>query len=169
MQIFTRLEDKRKTYRVGIDRQFSPTPRYITPLESGILPPMAPNLHLQPVSEVVEEFIPITKKNHLLENVTVEAKRRYFTNDDWKYKNESWGRNHAAVFYDIDRELDNIRDLGEEDPSIFEFFCRKNSLFNNPECKTCLCRLMMTRGFGEDIFPMPTAPSSGLLTMEKPK
>jgi len=135
MQIFTRLEDKRKTYRVGIDRQFSPTPRYITPLESGILPPMAPNLHLQPVSEMVEEFIPITKKNHLLENVTVEAKRRYFTNDDWKYKNESWGRNHAAVFYDIDRELDNIRDLGEEDPSIFEFFCRKNSLFNNPECK----------------------------------
>ena len=38
MQIFTRLDDKRKTYRVRIDRQFSPAPRYVTPLESSAYP-----------------------------------------------------------------------------------------------------------------------------------
>lgn len=137
MQIFTRIEDKRKTFRVGIDRQFSPTPRYITPLESDILPPMSSNLFVHSAADnsVEEEFVPITKKNHVLQNVTVSAKKKYFTNDDWKYKNESWGREHAAIFYDIDRELDNIRDLGEEDPSIFEFLCKKNAMFDNPECK----------------------------------
>ena len=137
MQIFTRIEDKRKTYRVGIDRQFSPTPRYITPLESDILPPMSSNLFVHSAADnsVEEEFVPITKKNHVLQNVTVSAKKKYFTNDDWKYKNESWGRVHATIFYDIDRELDNIRDLGEEDPSIFEFLCKKNAMFDNPECK----------------------------------
>ena len=137
MQIFTRIEDKRKTFRVGIDRQFSPTPRYITPLESDILPPMSSNLFVHSAADnsVEEEFVPITKKNHVLQNVTVSAKKKYFTNDDWKYKNESWGRVHATIFYDIDRELDNIRDLGEEDPSIFEFLCKKNAMFDNPECK----------------------------------
>ncbi|MDO5483252.1 MAG: hypothetical protein Q4F47_09495 [Bacteroidaceae bacterium] len=136
MQIFTRIEDKRKTFRVGIDRQFSPAARYITPLESDILPPMYPNLFAHSASDDLaeEEFIPITKKNHVLQNVIVSAKR-YFTNDDWKYKSESWGSQHAAIFYDIDRELNNIRDLGEEDPSIFEFLCRKNALFDNAEYK----------------------------------
>jgi hypothetical protein len=143
MQIYTRKKtekgkEKLKTYYVGIDRQFSPRARYITPQEAKILHPLDANAFVKkPFEELPdgEEFIPITKKDHVLENVTVKAKRRYFTNDDWQYKNEAWGRQFATLHYDIDKELDAILDRGEPEPTIFYFLCKKNALFDNPECE----------------------------------
>ncbi|MBR1667627.1 MAG: hypothetical protein IJ693_05020 [Bacteroidaceae bacterium] len=129
MQIYTRKKMgkgdwKRKTYYVGIDRRFSPTGRYITPLEASALHPLTPNLFrkdkLQELSEE-DEFIPITQKNHVLQNVTVKAKRRYFTNDDYMYKNEAFGKKYAALYYNIDKELDKILDMGGEIPTITDF------------------------------------------------
>ncbi len=76
-----------------------------------------------------DEFIPITEKDHVLQNVTVKAKRRYFTNDDWRFKNEAYGRQYATLYYDIDKELDDILDRGEPVPLLFDFLARKNSLF----------------------------------------
>ncbi len=134
MQIYTRLNDKRKTYYVGIDRQISPLPQYVSRSATSILHPLAPNLFVlhADVGESgaeEEEFIPITKKNHVLKNVTVKARRRYFTNDDWKYKNESWGREHATLYYDIDREREDILDRGLPTSTIFEFLFMRNSMF----------------------------------------
>ena len=137
MQIYTRKKnkrgkEKRKTYYVGIDRQFSPVPRYITRLETDIERPLPPNLFVKgqewSVEDEEEEFIPITKKDHVLQNVTVKAKRRYFTNDDWKYKNEAWGRQFATLHYDIDKELDAILDKGAPEPTIFNFLRWKNTM-----------------------------------------
>lgn len=138
MQIFTKIEDKLKTFYVGIDRQFSPTPRYISPLEAKIMTPLKPNCFVHKEGEVIPEeevFIPITERNHLLENVTVKAKRRYFTNNDWKYKNEGYGSQFATIYYNIDKEREDILDKGEPLPTLFQFLCKKNMLFNNPECK----------------------------------
>lgn len=134
MQIYTRLNDKRKTYYVGIDRQISPLPQYVSRSATSILHPLAPNLFVlhADVGESgaeEEDFIPITKKNHVLKNVTVKARHRYFTNDDWKYKNESWGREHATLYYDIDREREDILDRGLPTPTIFEFLFMRNSMF----------------------------------------
>lgn len=134
MQIYTRLNDKRKTYYVGIDRQISPLPQYVSRSATSILHPLAPNLFVlhadvEESGAEEEEFIPITKKNHVLKNVTVKARRRYFTNDDWKYKNESWGREHATLYYDIDREREDILDRGLPTPTIFEFLFMRNSMF----------------------------------------
>ena len=137
MFFYTTINDKKKTFRVGVDRQISPTPRYISPLEASVKMPTGPNMFVHKEDEPVpegEEFIPITQKNIVLENVTVKAKRRYFTNDDFKFKNENFARKWASLYYDIDRELDNIRDRGEEEPTIFEFLAKKNAMFNNPEC-----------------------------------
>ena len=131
-------KEKLKTYYVGIDRQFSPEVRYITPLERQILHPLAPNAFVKkPFQELEEEdeFIPITQKDHVIPNVTVKAKRHYFTNNDWRYKNEAYGRQYATLHYDIDKELDKILDRGEPEPTIFEFLARNNMMFNNPECK----------------------------------
>lgn len=140
MQIYTRLNDKRKTYYVGIDRQFSPKPLYVSHAAMQLLNPMKPNLFAvqassQDGTDDKEEFVPITKKNHLLQNVTVKAKRRYFTNDDWKYKNENYGRDNATLYYDIDKEREDILDKGQEVPTIFTFLCRRNAMFENPECE----------------------------------
>ena len=120
--------EKRKTYYVGIDRQFSPPPRYLTPLETEILHPLKPNAFVRnPFAELEEEdeFIPITEKNHVLNNVTVKAKRRYFTNDDWRWKNEAYGKQYASLYYNADRELDNILDRGEPVPTIVGFIMGK--------------------------------------------
>ncbi len=134
MQMSTSVNDKQKTYYIGIDRYFSPTPRFISPTEAYLQIPLEPNLVNKNTPEK-EEFVPITKRDHLLDNVTVSAKRRYFTNDDWKYKNEGYGRENATVFYDIDKELDKYRDQGKEDPTLFELLCKLNAFFNNPDLK----------------------------------
>ena len=135
MQIYTRKKNKRekqkrKTYYVGIDRQFSPVPRYITRLEADIERPKPANLFVRGQPSELEEdeddvFIPITERNHVLQNVTVKAKRRYFTNDDWMYKNEAWGKQYAALYYDIDKEVENYRDRGEPLPRPLEFLKEK--------------------------------------------
>ena len=120
-----KIKEKRKTYYVGIDRQFSPNPRYLTPLETTILHPLAPNAFVKkPFEELDEEdeFIPITQKDHVLQNVTVKAKRkRYFTNDDWRWKNEAYGIQYATIYYNADRELDNILDRGGPVPRTVDF------------------------------------------------
>ena len=131
-------KEKLKTYYVGIDRQFSPEARYLTPEEREILHPLKPNAFVKkPFEELEEEdeFIPITEKDHVLQNVTVKAKRkRYFTNDDWRWKNEAYGRQYATLYYDIDKELEKILDRGEPEPTIFEFLAKNNRQFDNPEC-----------------------------------
>lgn len=136
LQLFTLLDNKRKTFHVGINRQFSPLPRFITPIEASVTPPNLPNLFVRRDSMATDEdvSIPLLKKERILKNVTVSAKHRYFTNDNWQYKNEDYGRRYATVFYDIDKELDRIRDLGEDEPDLFTFLCKRNPLFNNPEC-----------------------------------
>ncbi len=120
-----KAKEKRKTYYVGIDRQFSPNPRYLTPSETTILHPLAPNAFVKkPFEELEEEdeFIPITEKDHVLQNVTVKAKRkRYFTNDNWRWKNEAYGKQYATIYYNADRELDNILDRGEPVPRTIDF------------------------------------------------
>ena len=137
MSIYTtrdgKKKEKTKTYYVGIDRQFSPEAQYITPFETTILHPLAPNAfvknHFEELEEEEDEFIPITQKDHVLQNVTVKAKKRYFTNDDWKYKNEAYGKQYATLHYDIDKELEKILDKGEPEPYIFEFLAQNNKMF----------------------------------------
>ncbi len=124
--------EKRKTYYVGIDRQFSPKPRFITPMETEILHPLAPNAFVRKPFESEEEdyeFVPITQKEHVLESVTVKG-RRYFTNDDWKFKNEAWGRQYATLYYDIDKACNDALDRGEPVPYFLEFLAQKNTLFS---------------------------------------
>ena len=121
-------KEKRKTYYVGIDRQFSPNPRYLTPSETTILHPLAPNAFVKnPLEEQEEEdeFIPITEKDYVLQNVTVKAKRKYFTNDNWRFKNEEYGKQYASLYYNADRELDKILDRGEPAPYIHDFILQK--------------------------------------------
>ena len=129
----TKRGEKIKTYYVGIDRQFSPTPRYITPTEAEILHPLKPNAFVKrPLQEWEEEedaFVPITKKEHVLQNVTVKAKKRYFTNDNWRFKDESYGRRYATLYYNADKERDDALDRGESVPYLYSFLKAKNSLF----------------------------------------
>jgi hypothetical protein len=133
---YTLRDDKKKTYRVGINRNFSPTPRYISPIETELRAPQGPNIFVHNEGEVVPEeevFVPITRRNILLQNVTVKAKRRYFTSsDNLRYQNESYGRKWASIYYDIDHEREKILDEGLPEPDIFELLHKLNPLFSEP-------------------------------------
>lgn len=135
VQINTKVEDKNKTYYVGIDRNFSPVARYITPLEASMKRRLKPNITFgSQGEEEEEEFIPITRRDHVLQNVTVKAKRRYFTNDDFVFKNERYGQKYAEMFYDIDKELDKVLDSGEPEPTLLEWLAKKiNDLKFDPD------------------------------------
>ena len=68
-------KEKLKTYYVGIDRQFSPEARYLTPEEREIQHPLKPNAFVKkPFEELEEEdeFIPITEKDHVLQPTIFE-------------------------------------------------------------------------------------------------
>ena len=129
MQIYTRKQTKnlqmeRKTYKVGIDRQISPTARFITPMEASLLD----------VPQIVKDgdddapaydddtlLVKRVDDSFVIKNVTVRKKRRYFTNDDYLYKNESFGKMYANIYYDIDRAIDDYIDKGESMPTLAEF------------------------------------------------
>ena len=80
-------------------------------------------------NEEEEAFIPITKKDHVLQNVTVKAKKKYFTNDNWKYKNENYGRQYATLYYNIDKELNDALDVGKPVPYLLSYLDERNALF----------------------------------------
>ena len=138
MQKKTRKENLLKDYSVCVDRQFSPQPVYVDRAALRLSPPMEPNMvannNMFPDSAKTDVRRAFPETDVLIGNVTVKAKRKYFTNDDWKYKNEMYGRENATLFYDIDKEREDMLDMGEEIPDIFSFLCRKNVLFGNPEC-----------------------------------
>lgn len=136
MYFYTTINDKKKTFRVGIDRQISPKPRYITPVEASVHQLNPPNMFVRDIHDSIPEeevFVPITQKDFVLQNVTVKAKKRYFTSstDNLRFKNENYGRKWAALYYDIDRERENIRDEGVPEPDIFELLAMKNTLFKD--------------------------------------
>ena len=60
-------------------------------------------------------------------------KKRYFTNDDWRYKNEAYGRQYATLYYNIERELDKALDDGERDPYMLDYLKKRNPLFTYRE------------------------------------
>lgn len=129
MQIYTRkqmksLQMERKTYKVGIDRQISPTARFITPMESSLLD--VPHITKDdnddvPAYDDDARLVKRVNDSFVIKNVTVRKKRRYFTNDDYLYKNESFGKMYANIYYDIDKVIDDYADKGESMPTLADF------------------------------------------------
>ena len=130
LQMFTLRNDKRKTYYVGIDRQFSPTPRYVTPDEAAVLPMPAPNLY-RTAEELSVDELKFAEKTLVIPPVTIKAKRRYWTDDsNIQWYNQNEGRKYSSVYYNMKEELDRILDQGEAaPPTIFDFLLNRNPLF----------------------------------------
>ncbi|MCM1312145.1 MAG: hypothetical protein NC252_04480 [Roseburia sp.] len=161
MQIHTAKNDKRKTYRIGIDRRFSPQARYIIPDETQFIPKVLPNIFNIKATDINATYSDTTwqevaRRERILPTVKVKGKKRYFTNDqDVRWYNEHDGRYYASIYYNIDEELERILDKGEEIPTTFDFLCKKNPLFQNPECKNTphLCHVsLMDNGITEELF-----------------
>ncbi len=130
LQMYTLRNDKRKTYYVGIDRQFSPAPRYVTPDEAAVLPMPSPNLYKTPEDVSIDE-LKFAEKTIVIPPVTIKARRRYWTDDsNIQWYNQKEGRKYASVYYNVKEELDRILDQGEAaPPTVFDFLLNRNPLF----------------------------------------
>lgn len=144
LQIFTKINDRRKTFYVGIDRQFAPLPRFITPDETKVIQRDKPNLFArdtgQQATEEPEE-LNYAEKVRVIPEVTVKAKKYWTSDDNIQWYSQRTGRHWATVYYNGPQELDKVLDRGERIPSVFEFLAMRNPLFGNPafnELPTCL-------------------------------
>lgn len=128
-------KEKRKTYYVGIDRQFAPVPRFITPDETKITDRQSGYFFGKQASDTAnigQEALKFAEKVKVLPQVTIRAKR-YFTDDSYQPKyDQKEGRRWATVFYNAPQELDKILDEGNPMPTVFEFLAERNPLFGHP-------------------------------------
>ena len=133
MQIFTKRDDKLKTYTIAIDRQFAPDARYIGKGETVMLPHAQPNLTIEPDAtlETDEESADMQRtgnKQYVLPTAKIKRRKSYWLDYDGGWYNEHNGQLHANLFYDCDRASDAIADKGEVQPTLYEWLASQNNL-----------------------------------------
>ena len=141
LQIFTKINDKRKTFYVGIDRQFAPSPRFITPDETRVIPKGVANAYAKTNNDPTkddtkEDMRPLTDRVQVIPQVTVKAKKYWTSSDNIQWYNQSTGRHWASIYYNAPQELDKILDKGEPKPTVFQFLAMRNPLFGRPHPST---------------------------------
>lgn len=134
LQILTyNKNDKKKTYRVTIDRNFSPPMRPISPDEARYVPidpsKTFSNMSFSRYDDAATDGDMPGNRKFVLPTVNVREKKK----SRWKY-DEARARYWSSIYYDCEKELDRILDNGELLPSVFEFLAQRNPLFNNSEC-----------------------------------
>ena len=78
----TKKNDKAVKYNIGIDRNFSPNARKLSPYETRQQEQNIKTLDIKAGYEF-EEHIPMDKDNHLLKEVKVKGKKRRSTGSRW--------------------------------------------------------------------------------------
>ncbi|NPD93265.1 hypothetical protein, partial [Xylanibacter muris] len=129
----TKKNDKAVKYKIGIDRNFSPQARKLSPYETMQYESNSKTLDLK-VKFDLEEYIPIDKDNHLLKEVKVKGKKRQSAGSRWL--NEQRGAYKAAIKYDCTKAADEYFDKGEETPGLIEWLSEKNPFFNGSKNTT---------------------------------
>lgn len=140
MQIKTRIEDKLKSYSVRINRHFAPTPRFVFPEETEMMPKNKANLFKR-----AEQFargdddpdnqsaiVAQTGNNAFsIKTVKIKARRRYWTDYNGGWYNENNGRRLAELYYNVGDAAEEINDRGEVIPSLTRWLEQKNNLFHD--------------------------------------
>ena len=117
-------------YRIGIDRNFSPLPRPLSPLETERTPTDTPTLavNAEAAFDSIEATLPMDERVHVIKEVKVKGKR-IFENARAAWENEQRGAYKSYLRYDCDKAADEIYDSGGDMPTIFEWLKSKNNFF----------------------------------------
>ncbi len=123
---------KKSKYHVGINRNFSPQPRYISPYETLPQPVLRANLFQNvPDSVYASLKLPVLqKRENQLPEVKVNATRRRIYDDARAaWENENQAKHVSTIYYNVSKEVNNIIDRGEEAPSFEQWLYSRNPLF----------------------------------------
>lgn len=120
-----------KHYKVGIDRNFSPAARLLSPLETVRPLDYTPATTtfsyadaLEPVAD--DSHKSMTERTHTLKNVLV---KKHFWETGIAWDNEREGRKGAFTYYNVDKEADQMADQTETTPLFVEWLLKRNSAF----------------------------------------
>ena len=120
---------KMQNYRVLVDRQFSPKPRFLAFYEQQTLPLFQPlKLNWAIESDSMMERLSIDKRNHLLPEIKVKG-HGLFENARAGWESEKRGAYRAILRYDMTKEADALADKGIEKDNIFDFLRSRNNFF----------------------------------------
>ncbi len=121
MVMRTSIDDKNKNYYIGVNRNFSPEPRMLSPYEQIELPVDTPKIRLK------EREIPAARYTDAiaLKEVKVTAKRKSQTGWD----SETYGAWKANLRYNCTIAADRYADEGQRCPSLYEWLKEQNPLF----------------------------------------
>ena len=126
LQIYTQKDSLPVDCRVGIDRYFSPPPRTLFPQECQTHPVDTTAIfHWQ--TDGAEPPVLMTSKDHLLDEVTVKAQKRWTGVEPWA--NEHDARRCSHIYYNCDDAVDRLIDEGQPIPSFCEWLKQRNSFF----------------------------------------
>lgn len=124
-------EEKETKYRVGINRDFSPTPRNLSFYETIPLPIDTPRVIFFEPSEVEEDEIDMLPEVQHLAQVNITAKRYMPLETMWT--SEKQGMYAAEMVYDCTKAANEILDKGGEMPTLIEWLKRKNPFIDGPD------------------------------------
>ena len=127
----TKKDDEDTNYKVTIDRNISPMPRYLSPAETMPLPAVRANLFDDVPDSVYDNMISptILKRSHVLPEVKVKAKKRIFEGARAAWESETQAQYWAHTYYNIDREVDKFIDEGKDVPPLLDWLYMTNRNF----------------------------------------
>lgn len=120
-----------KHYRVGIDRNFSPAPRLLSPMET-LKPfdftPATTNFQYADslATPTYDSKKSMTERTHTLKNVLV---KKHFWETGIAWDNEREGRKGSFIHYNVDKEVDQMEDEFETTPIFIDWLMKKNKDF----------------------------------------
>jgi len=125
-------QNKKTSYHIAINRNFSPQPRYISPYETVRFPDIKANFFQNIPDSVYDNFeMPtLMKRDHTLPEVKVKAHRRIFDDARAAWENERHGQYKATIYYNVAEEVNRIIDRGEEPQPFIEWLYVRNPLFS---------------------------------------
>ena len=118
-------------YRIGIDRNFSPAARPLSPLETERSEAAAQLLPVTAVAgfDTLAAGLGMDERVHVLKEVKVKGKR-LFENARAGWETEQRGAFRSYVRYDCDKAADEIYDQGGEMPTLLDWLAAKNKMFS---------------------------------------
>ena len=124
--VFITAKNKKfENYLVGINRMFTPSPRYIGEDETEQIEAKTPRLSILRDQKDHEGNYTFMDGSISLQQVNVTAKRKMSPSAFWE--REDLGRVTASMRYDCEKEVEALLDQGQPIPSLIQFLRERNN------------------------------------------
>ncbi len=125
----TKENGKKLRMRVTVDRNFFR--KYLSPYETDEQPMLISNFMKDTPDSLFKSFddIPLVKRDKVLPDIKVNARRRIFDGARAAWESEAQGEKDARIYYDMVAETQKVTDEGKTIPGLFDWLFGHNPNF----------------------------------------